>query len=61
VHCRTPLLLVSAHRAMLKSARNPGLVDSAGIIGEFIKPIDAAAFASLSRDIFAPFPGRARG
>jgi CheY-like chemotaxis protein len=57
-HCRTPMILVSAHDAILLPAHNLGRVYGARIVAAMVKPIGAAAFTTALRKAFAPIAGR---
>ena len=58
-HCRTPMILVSAHDAILLPAHNLGRVYGAKIVDAMVKPIGAAAFTAALRKAFATIVGRA--
>jgi two-component system response regulator MprA len=60
-HCRTPMILVSAHVAMLSPARNLGRVYGARIVDAMVKPIGTAAFTAALRKAFSPIAARAGG
>jgi two-component system response regulator MprA len=51
-HCRTPMILVSAHDTMLLPARNLGRVYGAEIVDAMVKPIGTAAFTAALRRTF---------
>lgn len=53
-HCRTPVLLVSAHRDLLKPACNLGRAYGVAIVGHLVKPIDARAFGVALHNGFRP-------
>ena len=57
-HCRTPMILVSAHGGMLLPARNLGRVYGAKIVDAMVKPIETAAFTTALRKAFAPIAVR---
>jgi CheY-like chemotaxis protein len=52
-HCRTPVLLISAHSELLKPVHNLGRVYGTRIVGELVEPIDAAGFVNALRAAFA--------
>lgn len=58
-HCRTPMIIVSAHDAILLPAHNLGRVYGARIVDALLKPIGTAAFTGALRKAFAPIAGRA--
>ena len=58
-HCRTPMILVSAHDAILLPAHNLGRVYGAKIVDAMVKPIGAAAFTAALRKAFSTIAGRA--
>ena len=58
-HCRTPMILVSAHDAILLPAHNLGRVYGAKIVDTMVKPIGAAAFTAALRKAFSTIAGRA--
>ena len=57
-HCRTPMILVSAHDTILLPARNLGRVYGAEIVDAMVKPIGTAAFTAALRRAFAPIARR---
>jgi len=60
-HCRTPLILVSAHGDLLLPARNLGSVYGAKVVDAIVKPIETAIFTAALRKVFAaPTVGTAR-
>ena len=58
-HCRTPMILVSAHDTLLLPARNLGRVYGAEIVDAMVKPIGTAAFTAALRRVFATGAARA--
>jgi CheY-like chemotaxis protein len=52
-HCRTPVLLISAHSELLKPVHNLGRVYGTRVVGELVKPIDAVGFVNALRAAFA--------
>lgn len=57
-HCRTPMILVSAHGDLLLPARNLGSVYGAKVVDAIVKPVETAVFTAALRKVFAPLVAR---